>query len=124
MDTKDAAYTRIVLQQLRPAGLAIRLATLDDLPELLQLEAFWRSDVLASSAATLHRRLIAHPTGQFVAVSPDGHLLGAIYTQRVASYEVLLTTQRETELELHTPAGPVLRPLLECVATPQSENLS
>jgi hypothetical protein len=31
-------YTRIVLQQLRPAGLSIRLATLEDMPALLELE--------------------------------------------------------------------------------------
>ena len=52
---KDSAYTRIVLQQLRPAGLSIRLATLGDLPGLLELEAFWKTDVLSASEATLRR---------------------------------------------------------------------
>ena len=90
------------------AEARIRLATLDDLPGLLKLEAFWRSDVLSAPEATLRRRIVAHPTGQFVAVAPDGQLLGVMYTQRVASYETLLTAQRETELDLHTPAGPVV----------------
>ena len=48
---KDSAYTRIVLQQLRPRGVSIRLATLADLPELLgklarsQLEGLLRKKV-------------------------------------------------------------------------------
>ena len=105
------------LQQLHPAGLSIRLATLDDLPKLLELEAFWRSDVLSAKEATLRRRLVAHPKGQFVAVAPDGRLLGIMYTQRVASYETLLTAKRETELDLHMPAGPVIQ-LLSVVQRP------
>ena len=83
-------YTRIVLQQLRPAGFAIRLATLGQLSELLELEVHWGNDALASDEATLRRRIEAHPTGQLVAVTAEGELLGAIYTQRVASYEALL----------------------------------
>ena len=55
---KDAGYTRIVLQQLRPAGYAIRLASLADMPQLLELEAYWRSDVLAAPEAVLRRRLL------------------------------------------------------------------
>ena len=78
------------------------------MPALIELEAFWRSDVLAASEATLRRRLQAHPTGQFVAVAPSGQLLGAMYTQRVASRECLLSTTRESELELHTPSGAVV----------------
>ena len=88
---------------------SIRLATLDDLPCLIELESYWRSDVLAASEDTLRRRLTAHANGQFVAVATNGSLLGAIYTQRVASYATLLTAQRETELELHVPAGSVIQ---------------
>ena len=106
---KDSGYTRIVLQQLRPAGLAVRLATLDDLPNLVALEYHWKSDALAASEHTLRRRLTAHPSGQYVAVSPDGTLLAAMYTQRVASYALLRTAVRETELELHVADGPVLQ---------------
>ena len=32
-----------------------------------------------------------------------------MYTQRVASYECLLSTTRESELELHTASGPVVQ---------------
>ena len=38
-----------------------------------------------------------------------GGLLGAIYTQRVASYKALLGARRETELELHRGDGPVIQ---------------
>jgi hypothetical protein len=103
-----------------PSG--VRLATLGDLPALLELEAFWRSDALAASEAALRRRIEAHPAGQFVATAPDGRLLGAIYTQRVASYDCLLTTTRKSEHELHTPSGPVVQ-LLGVIQRPESSGI-
>ena len=116
---KDSAYTRIVLQQLKPAGVKIRLATLGDMPHLVRLEAFWKQEDLQADEPTLRRRLTAHPTGQFVVESPDGQLLAAMYTQRVPSYERLLTCKRDTELELHTPTGPVIQ-LLGVVQAPDA----
>jgi hypothetical protein len=92
-----------------PEGVTIRLATLDDLPRLVELEAFWHNDGLTSDEATLRRRLENHPAGQLVAVGPDGQLLGVMYSQRVATYASLLSTTRATELELHTPNGPVIQ---------------
>ena len=105
------------LQQLQPAGLSIRLASLDDLSGLVELETCWRSSALSTPEVALRRRIEAHPTGQFVAVAPSGQLLGAMYTQRVPSYNSLLTTTRESELELHTPNGPVIQ-LLGVVQRP------
>ena len=87
---KDSLYTRITLQRLVPAPCAgFRLATLSDLPQLLELEAQWDSAFLRSSEATLRQRLELEPSGQFVAFDGDGALLAAMYTQRVASLEVL-----------------------------------
>ena len=74
----------------------------------LELEHCWPLKYLASSEATLRQRLEAHPTGQLVAVGFDGKLLGAVYTQRVASYDSLLSTTRDREHELHMPTGPVM----------------
>ena len=119
---KDSAYTRIVLQQLRPAGVKIRIATLDDMPSLVRLETFWKSDDLSADEATLTRRLTAHPTGQFVVEAPDGTLLAAMYTQRVASYESLLHCKRDTELDLHTSSGPVIQ-LLGVVQAPDAARI-
>ena len=116
---KDSPYTRIVLQQLKPAGIKVRTATLDDMPSLLALEAHWRSDDLSADEPTLRRRLTAFPTGQYVVESPTGQVLAAMYTQRVASYGSLLTCTRENELELHTPSGPVIQ-LLGVVQAPDS----
>lgn len=116
---KDSPYTRIVLQQLRPAGVSIRIATLADMPALIALEAHWKSDVLSSDEATLAKRLAAHPTGQLVVAASDGTLLAAMYTQRVASYQTLLTAKRGTELSLHVDDGPVIQ-LLGVVQSPQS----
>ena len=73
----------------RGGSAEVRLATLSDLPQLLELEAQWDSEFLRSSEATLRQRLELHPGGQFVAFGGDGTLLAAMYTQRVASMEVL-----------------------------------
>ena len=87
---KGSLYTRITLQRLVPAPCAgFRLATLSDLPQMLKLEAQWDAPFLRSSEATLRQRLELHPSGQFVAFGGDGTLLAAMYTQRVASLEVL-----------------------------------
>jgi hypothetical protein len=87
---KDSLYTRITLQRLVPAPCAgFRLATFSDLPQLLELEAQWDSAFLRSSEAILRQRLELEPSGQFVAFGGDGALLAAMYTQRVASLEVL-----------------------------------
>ena len=42
-----------------------------------------------------------------------------MYTQRVPAYESLLTCKRDTELELHTPTGPVIQ-LLGVVQAPDA----
>ena len=87
---KGSPYTRITLQRLVPAPCAgIRLATLSDLPQLLELEEQWDAPFLRSSEATLRQRLELHPSGQFVAFDGNGTLLAAMYTQRVASLEVM-----------------------------------
>jgi hypothetical protein len=116
---KDSAYTRIVLQQLLPAPVRLRLPTLDDLPKLSALEVFWRSDVLIADEPTLRARLTAHPTGQLVAEAADGTLVAAMYTQRIRSSEALLDTTRATELKLHEPGGAVVQ-LLGVVQAPSA----
>ena len=68
---------------------SVRLATLSDLPQLLELEEQWDAPFLRSSEATLRQRLELHPSGQFVAFDGNGTLLAAMYTQRVASLEVM-----------------------------------
>ena len=106
-----------------PPVAGIRLASLDDLPRLVELEAFWHNDGLSSDEATLRRRLEAHPTGTIVAVEPEtGRLLGAVYSQRVASYESLRGTTRATELELHTPSGPIIQ-LLAVLQRPEATKI-
>eukprot|EP00964_Phaeocystis_antarctica_P019924 scaffold10993_cov75-Phaeocystis_antarctica.AAC.5 len=87
---KGSPYTRITLQRLVSAPCAgFRLATLSDLPQLLELEAQWDAPFLHSSEATLQQRIELYPSGQFVAFGGNGTLLAAMYTQRVASLEVL-----------------------------------
>ena len=105
---KEAAFTRIVLQQLLPSPVIIRLATMDDLPTLIRIEEHWGAEELRASEATLRLRLTNHPGGQFVA-ERGGEVCGAMYTQRVETADELLTAQRATELQLHSPRGPVVQ---------------
>ena len=59
---KGSPYTRITLQRLVPAPCAgFRLATLSDLPQLLELEEQWDAPFLRSSEATLRQRLELEP---------------------------------------------------------------
>ena len=53
------------------------------------LEEQWDAPFLRSSEATLRQRLELHPSGQFVAFDGNGTLLAAMYTQHVASLEVM-----------------------------------
>ena len=67
------------------------------------------------------RRIGNHPGGQYVVHTRNG-IVAVMYTQRVASYELLLSTTRDIELELHAPDGPVLQLLgvlqrPECIST-------
>ena len=105
-----------------PEGVSIRLATLDDLPSLVELESFWHNGLLESDEQTLRTRLEHHPAGQLVAVANDGQLLGAMYSQRVAAYDRLLDTTRAGELALHTPGGPVIQ-LLAVLQRPEAKNV-
>ena len=120
---KDSLYTRITLQRLVPAPCAgFRLATLSDLPQLLELEAQWDSEFLRSSEATLRQRLELEPSGQFVAFGDDGALLAAMYTQRVASLNALRKAVRRSEASLQTSRGAVIQ-LLGVVARPSAGSL-
>ena len=105
-----------------PQGVSIRFATLEDLPGLIELEAFWHNEGLKSDETTLRRRIQNHPKGQLVAVAPNGLLLGVMYSQRVPSVESLLTTTRETELSLHTADGPVIQ-LLAVLQRPEANKV-
>ena len=116
---EDAGCTRAVLKQFIPVGFSIRLATQDDVPELMALESYWRSRALEADEATLRRRITNH-SGQYVAAAPDGRLLGVMYTQRVGSYGDLLTAERESELDLHVKGGPVVQ-LLGVLSVPNAQ---
>ena len=101
-----------------PGSLAIRRATARDIAGLVKLEASRQHPaLLAASEGTIRQRIEAHPMGQFVAVSPDGQVVGAAYTQRVASQDSLLAITRDRELSLHTPHGRVVQ-LLGVVQMP------
>ena len=118
---RDARHNSMPAGCSTDADARIRLATLEDIPALLELEAHWRNQYLESTEQELAERLKNHPDGQFLVHARNG-VLAVMYTQRVASYEVLLNTNRDTELELHVPDGPVLQ-LLAVLQRPESVSI-
>ena len=91
---------------LETHSLSVRQFTLHDLPELTKLFVGGTS-VLGTPKAELRHCMGGNMEGVHLAVGPDGRLLGAAYTQRIASYEALLT-RPESVLPLQTPSAPIL----------------
>jgi polyketide synthase PksN len=115
----DSGFTRIVLQRLVPSQVSIRLARPSDVASLVGLERF-QPVGLRADQQTLLRRQRQHATGQFLAERlRDGAAIGSVYTQRLATELDMLGSSRTSELELHTPDGPVVQ-LLGLVVHPDA----
>ena len=82
---KGASYTRIVLQQLLPRGVRIRLASAADLPQLISLEAHWGSADLAATEGMLRARLAAEPVGRATLVA---EAVGGVHQAAAAHHGV------------------------------------
>ena len=82
----------IMLDSIDHKNFGVRLATLQDLPYLLDLEAAcWGS--LQVSIETIKTRLDLYPEGQWVATVLDGAIskvVGVIYSQTISSYKPIL----------------------------------
>lgn len=89
-------------------SLQVRQATLHDRPEVWDLtESADSASVFATPKAELHHCMAGNLDGVYVAVGPDGRLVGAAYTQRINSHEALLTRPTSV-LAMHTPSAPML----------------
>ena len=92
----------------KKADYRIRQTQLSDLPALIQLEKECWAIELQATSANLVDRLNNYPQGQLVMELPDGdhnyQVVGAIYSQRIESVEILhqIAVNRVSELHSHT----------------------
>ena len=96
---------------MTPAPL-VRAATSDDEPALLRLdEACWPAPLRGFDKAEIAQRVRAFPEGQFVAVDSTGQVVGSLWTQRIASADMLLRTGAKVNVRnaiaLHQEQGAV-----------------
>ncbi len=104
--SEQAEFTRKTLQYLQKQPYRLRQAYHGDLKQLLELESSWPQGIRASAVA-LEQRLQRFPEGQFV-LEQEGELVAVLYTQRIASLNVLDGLGASQVLQLHKPGGEVL----------------
>ena len=79
---------------------------------------------LRSSEATLRQRLELHPSGQFVAFDGNGTLLAAMYTQRVASLEVMQhALSMSVRIAQATRPLPTIETSITCLRPPSGKRM-
>ncbi len=86
----------------------IRPACITDSEDLDHLEqACWQPHLRASTSE-IHRRILQFPVGQCVLIQDD-RLVGAIYSQRIDSTDLLHSVTSRTAFSLHSPSGQILQ---------------
>jgi acyl transferase domain-containing protein/SAM-dependent methyltransferase/nucleoside-diphosphate-sugar epimerase/acyl carrier protein len=115
-------FCRITLNAFECRPYTLRLATQEDLPQLLALEEACWTQALRAPADTLLARIERFPRGQF-ALELDGRVVGALYTQRIASVEALAACTFAQAQDLHEDHGEVLQ-LLAVSVLPQVQHLA
>lgn len=110
-------YTRISLNYFQKKHYIIRLAQLDDLPALIQLERSCSPEVLCTSTVELQQRLRRYIQGQFV-VEQAGEIIGVVYTQRLDNVESLKRSSIHQVAGLHTTHGTIVQ-LLGIYVSPE-----
>ncbi len=85
----------------------IRAARLEDIDRLLELESGWPEHLRMGREALL-ARLNLFPMGQLV-LCQQQHIVAVVYSQRIASMELLRTAQLATLSQLHEPEGAYLQ---------------
>jgi len=99
----------------------IRLAELSDLPALESVEAAAWAEPLRAGPDVLKRRLVNSPTTNLVCVV-GGHVVAALYTQRIADPQELDGAKYRNISDLHTPTGKFLQ-LITLAADPNKVTL-
>ncbi|MCU1348580.1 MAG: Mycocerosate synthase, 6-deoxyerythronolide-B synthase, partial [Acidobacteria bacterium] len=99
----------------------VRHAAVSDLERLCELEKLcWQHT--RTPKRQIRARLQKYPQGQFV-LEKNGEVLGVIYSQRIASTELLATRIAANVHELHDPSGPIVQ-LLAVNVDPRMQNVS
>ena len=101
---KTADFTRISLHHLKSRPYLVRHPTMTDLPALKQLDIKSQPKPLHTPAIELARRVRNLPQNQMV-LELDGCIVAALYTQRIASIDVLRTGRHRDLAHWHQPEG-------------------
>lgn len=113
---------RISISRLICSPFRVRQAEQSDLPQLLMLERFWSSPLLAASEATLKERLLQFPVGQLVSeLISESRVIGAAYSRPILDLESLMHSKASDNLLLLN--GTTLQ-LLGAVSDPIASSLA
>eukprot|EP01041_Mallomonas_annulata_P016546 gene16546-34471_t len=104
-------------------SLIIRLASENDIDELLLLETLrWEIHLRADSNQII-QRIRRHPSGQFV-VQIDGKVCGVLYTQRIKDAQILLESTFSNHWCLHDNSGPCMQLIAIAANSPSGGNIA
>ena len=88
--------------------LSVRVASLEDIPSLLRIEAMaWEPD-LRATLEQIRERILDDHTTTYVAYSNKG-VIGALYTQRIVSVDDLLAGNFASQRSLRDSAGSIVQ---------------
>lgn len=117
---KTFPFSRITLNWFEKRPYTIRQANVSDLPALLDIEAACWSESLRTPTEELRQRFERQPDGHCV-LEVEGHIVGVIYSQRIASVAALENIRFASVSELHIPQGTVIQ-LLGMNVLPEMQN--
>eukprot|EP01041_Mallomonas_annulata_P016291 gene16291-34093_t len=104
-------------------SLKIRLASENDIDELLMLETLrWEIHLRANSNQIIER-IKRYPSGQFV-VQIDGKVCGVLYTQRIRNAQNLLESTFSNHWFLHDNSGPCMQLIAIAANSPSGGNIA
>ncbi|GAB2576254.1 hypothetical protein GCM10027066_19050 [Dyella jejuensis] len=113
---KTASFSRISLHRLLPQPYTVRHPLPGDLPQLVELDQRSQPEALHTPADELARRVKELPQMQMV-LEVDGHIVAALYAQRIACIDVLHSSRHRELAKLHRADGRALQ-LLGLYVTP------
>jgi acyl transferase domain-containing protein/NAD(P)-dependent dehydrogenase (short-subunit alcohol dehydrogenase family)/acyl carrier protein/SAM-dependent methyltransferase len=100
-------YTRITLNHVDARPYRIRNACIEDVSDLLVLEEAWPLHLQRSREAIARRLTL--PGNRVFVVEYEGHVVAALYTQRISSREVLANVQYDDLDRITDGAGKILQ---------------
>lgn len=105
---EQGKYCRVVNQHLVRRPFRMRFAEISDLAALERLEKLAWAENLQAPREHLIRRLKTNPTGCFCC-EMNGKVVAVLYTQRIASVDVIFTENFIDVSSFHMDNGPVIQ---------------